>query len=87
MNKKNIKLGAKTIEVTNELLQKPSIKMKKNINRTKTVTTPNKYLTKKLKIKGNNKHKNYSISILENEVKKNIFNRVSTTTNIKLYDA
>ena len=86
MNKKNIKLGAKTIEVTNELLQKPSIKMKKNINRTKTVTTPNKYLTKKLKIKGNNKHKNYSISILENEVKKNIFNRVSTTTNIKLYD-
>ena len=86
MNKKNIKLGAKTIEVTNELLQKPSIKMKKDINRTKTVTTPNKYLTKKLKIKGNNKHKNYSISILENEVKKNIFNRVSTTTNIKLYD-
>ena len=86
MNKKNIKLGAKTIEVTNELLQKPSIKMKKNINRTKTVTTPNKYLTKKLKIKGNNKHKNYSISILENEVKENIFNRVSTTTNIKLYD-
>ena len=86
MNKKNIKLGAKTIEVTNELLQKPSIKMKKNINRTKTVTTPNKYLTKKLKIKGNNKHKNYSISILENEVKKNIFNRVSTTTNMKLYD-
>ena len=86
MNKKNIKLGAKTIEVTNELLQKPSIKMKKNINRTKTVTTPNKYLTKKLKIKGNNKHKNYSISILENEVKKNIFNRVSITTNMKLYD-
>ncbi len=86
MNKKNIKLGAKTIEVTNELLQKPSIKMKKDINRTKTVTTPNKYLTKKLKIKGNNNHKNYSISILENEVKKNIFNRVSTTTNMKLYD-
>jgi hypothetical protein len=29
MNKKNIKLGAKTIEVTNELLQKPSINLKK----------------------------------------------------------
>ena len=43
MNKKNIKLGAKTIEVTNDLLKKPSIKLKKNINRTKTVTTPNKY--------------------------------------------
>ena len=29
MNKKNIKLGAKTIEVTNDLLQKTSIKLKK----------------------------------------------------------
>ena len=81
MNKKNIKLGAKTIEVTNELLQKPSINLKKNINlnRTKTSTTPNKYLTRK--IKPNNRKKHYSITIFDNEIKKEKagFNRVSTS--------
>ena len=82
MNKKNIKLGAKTIEVTNELLQKPSINLKKNINfnlnRTKTATTPNRYLTKK--IKGNNRKKNYSITIMENEIKKAEINRAYTNS-------
>ena len=82
MNKKNIKLGAKTIEVTNELLQKPSINLKKNINfnlnRTKTATTPNKYLTKK--IKGNNRKKHYSITIMENEIKKAEINRAYTNS-------
>ena len=81
MNKKNIKLGAKTIEVTNELLQKPSINLKKNINlnRTKTSTTPNIYLTRK--IKPNNRKKHYSITIFDNEIKKEKagFNRVSTS--------
>jgi len=59
MNKRNIKLGAKTIEVANELLQKPSIKLKKNIKltRTNTAVTPNKYLISKNKGIKNNKIK------------------------------
>ena len=81
MNKKNIKLGVKTIEVTNELLQKPSINLKKqiNLNRTKTAITPNKYLTKTMK--GNNRKKHYSITIFDNEIKKEKagINRVSTS--------
>ena len=35
MNKKNIILGAKTIDIANELLQKPSINLKKSISRIK----------------------------------------------------
>ena len=85
MNKKNIKLGAKTIEVTNDLLKKPSIKLKKNINRTKTVTTPNKYLKKK--IKGNNEDKKYSTPFLESKNKKSNFKKENNdSNNIKSYD-
>jgi hypothetical protein len=85
MNKKNIKLGAKTIEVTNDLLQKPSIKLKKNMNRVKTVTTPNKYLTKK--IKGSNFDKKYSIPFLENKNKNSNFKKeINGTNNINAYD-
>ena len=56
MNKKNIKLGAKTIEVANELLQKPSIKLKKDLKHIRTnisniAFTPNKYTIKKKSIK------------------------------------
>lgn len=43
MNKKNIILGAKTIDIANELLQKPSINLKKSISRIKMAKTPNKY--------------------------------------------
>jgi hypothetical protein len=85
MNKKNIKLGARTIEVTNDLLQKPSIKLKKNMNRVKTVTTPNKYLTKK--IKGSNFDKKYSIPFLENKNKNSNFKKeINGTNNINAYD-
>ena len=38
------------------------------MNRVKTVTTPNKYLTKK--IRGSNDDKKYSIPFLENKNKK-----------------
>ena len=41
MNKKNIILGEKTIEVANDLLQKPSINLKKTKNQKKT-NTPSK---------------------------------------------
>ena len=85
MNKKNIQLGVKTIEVTNELLQKPSIKLKKKFNRTQSATTPNKYLIKK--IKGNNVIKKYSISFLENKNKKDNFKIVNSgINNIKAHD-
>ena len=90
MNKRNIKLGAKTIEVANDLLQKPSIKLKKNINisinfnRTKSSKTPNKYKIKK--VIGKNKLKKYSKTILENEIKNTEINRTKTNfNNIKLW--
>ena len=57
MNKRNIKLGEKTIEVTNDLLQKPSIKLKKDINininitRNKSSKVQNNYKIKKIKEK------------------------------------
>ena len=59
MNKKNIILGAKTIEVANDLLQKPSIKLKKPLTYKKNTTTPIKNaqkikLTKSYKITGKN---------------------------------
>ena len=57
MNKKNIILGARTIEVANDLLQKPSINLKKNLKSSKYVSTP---------IKKSDKHinltKSYKVS-------------------------
>ena len=44
MNKKNIILGAKTIDIANDLLQKPSINLKKTIS--KTNNTPIKKIQK-----------------------------------------
>ena len=96
MNKKNIILGAKTIDIANELLQKPSIKLKKNISRTKIAKTPNKYNAKKMKITKNNKQneknepntpsnahkwKKYSITIFDDEIKNARINRVNSINN------
>ena len=53
MNKKNIILGAKTIDIANELLQKPSINLKKNFSRIKMTKTPNKYNIYAKKVKNN----------------------------------
>ena len=90
MNKRNIKLGAKTIEVANELLQKPSIKLKKNIKltRTNTAVTPNKYLISKSKgikndkIKDKNESqtpsKSLTINIIKNENKNHVINKIFT---------
>ena len=90
MNKRNIKLGAKTIEVANELLQKPSIKLKKNIKltRTKTAVTPNKYLISKSKgiksdkIKDKNESytpsKSLTINIIKNGNKNHNINKIFT---------
>ena len=60
MNKKNIILGAKTIEVANDLLLKPSINLKKPLDHSKRMNTPtnkNKKLiklTKSCKIEDSN---------------------------------
>ena len=96
MNKKNIILGAKTIDIANELLQKPSINLKKNISRTKIAKTPNKYNAKKMKITKNNKQneknepntpsnahkwKKYSITIFDDEIKNARINRVNSINN------
>ena len=95
MNKKNIKLGVKTIEVTNELLQKPSIKLKKiiNLNRNKSVSIPKEYSIKKSNgnklekaneknesnTPSNLKMKKYSMTIGDNEIKKLHINGPNTT--------
>ena len=96
MNKKNIILGAKTIDIANELLQKPSINLKKSISRTKMTKTPNKFYAKKMRInkynKQNEKHepntpsnvhkwKKYSITIFDDEIKNARINRVNSINN------
>ena len=96
MNKKNIILGAKTIDIANELLQKPSINLKKNISRTKIAKTPNKFNAKKVKITKYNKQneknepntpsnahkwKKYSITIFDDEIKNARINRVNSINN------
>ena len=101
MNKKNIKLGVKTMEVTNELLQKPSIKLKKiiNLNRNKSVSIPKEYSIKKSNgnklekaneknesnTPSNLKMKKYSMTIGDNEIKKLHINGINTTYNNMKY--
>ena len=93
MNKKNIKLDAKTIEVANDLLQKPSINLKKPIVQ-KTVT-PIKKKIRKIKLIKNNKfneeesnkyingkYKKYSVNILDNNEPK--LNRLNTFNTSKI---
>ena len=89
MNKKNIILGAKTIEVANDLLLKPSINLKKPLDRP---STPNKKikkikLTKSCKIDESNSNngkfiQKYSVKVLDNhEIKKKKFDRSNTSNN------
>ena len=70
MNKKNAILGAKTIEVANDLLLKPSINLKKSLGYTKRISTPTK---KNNLIKLSKSHKikeNYTISPKNGKVTK-----------------
>ena len=50
MNKKNIILGARTVEVANDLLQKPSVNLKKNLRSSKNVFSPIKKNDNQIKI-------------------------------------
>ena len=63
MNKKNILLGARTIDIANDLLQKPSINLKKPLDQSKKTSTPTKKLNKMKLLKK-------SIRITEKEKKK-----------------
>ena len=67
MNKKNIMLGAKTIDMANDLLQKPSVKLKKPLRKSFKNSTPNKR-TNKIKLtksyKNHSRAVNYSNNIL-----------------------
>ena len=64
MNKKNVFWGARTIDYANELLQKPSIKLRKQLNNSKRHHTPTKS-AKRIKfvknVKTNEKNENHSI--------------------------
>ena len=64
MNKKNVFWGARTIDYANELLQKPSIKLRKQLNNFKRHHTPTKS-AKRIKfvknVKANDKKDNHSI--------------------------
>ena len=93
MNKKNIILGAKTIEVANDLLLKPSINLKKPLDRP---STPNKKikkikLTKSCKIDESNSNngkfiQKYSVKVLDNhEIKKKKFDRSNTNNNNQMF--
>ena len=90
MNKKNILLGARTIDIANDLLQKPSINLKKPIEHSKKTSTPTKKIKKMKLLKRTSKiyvkeHKYNSakgklkrISVFDNEVKKTKFLRFNT---------
>ena len=68
MNKKNFFWGARTIDYANELLQKPSIKLRKQLNNSKRHHTPTKS-AKRIKFVKNVKtgEKNENNSILKNK--------------------
>ena len=86
MNKKNIILGAKTIDIANDLLQKPSINLKKPL--TKKNNTPIKKI-KKIKLtkscRANEKEENHffkkdnkkSPNSINNEFNKQKLNRIN----------
>ena len=96
MNKKNILLGARTIDIANDLLQKPSINLKKPLDQSKKTSTPTKKLHKLKLLKKNSriiekeeknnsakgKHKKYSI--FDNDDKKPKIVRFNTITDKKI---
>ena len=71
MNKRNIILGAKTIDMANDLLQKPSVKLKKHLNKSYKFSTPNKKVKIKLTKSCKIHEKDYSNNILD-KYKKNV---------------
>ena len=91
MNKKNVFWGARTIDYANELLQKPSIKLRKQLDNSKRHHTPTKS-EKRIKfvkkLKTNDKSENHN-SILKNKILKKdnslIINN-NTKTKIEKYN-
>ena len=96
MNKKNVFWGARTIDYANELLQKPSIKLRKQLNNSKRHHTPTKS-AKRIKfvkkVKTNEKNENHSIlknkkskkdseTIIINNNNKTKIEKYNTTTKI-----
>ena len=86
MNKKNVFWGARTIDYANELLQKPSIKLRKQLNNSKRHHTPTKSEKKIKFVKASDKNENNSI--LKNKKSKKdsesiIINNNSKTKNEK----
>ena len=63
MNKKNVMLGAKTIDMANDILQKPSLNLKKSLHNPKKQTTPSK-TTRLCKLK-----KNLKLSVRDDNTK------------------
>ena len=98
MNKKNIMLGAKTIDMANDLLQKPSINLKKPRDKSFKNSTPNKKINKIKLTKSNKihsravnfsnnilgKYKKYSETIMENDINKTKTMKYNTISNNKI---
>ena len=91
MNKKNVILGARTIEVANDLLLKPSLNLKKNLKSPKNAYTPTKKndnkikLNKSYKITGknvpyffSNRKKSKILGFLENTESKRKMSKINT---------
>ena len=90
MNKKNVLLGARTVDIANDLLQKPSINLKKPIERSLKTSTPNKKFNKAKLLKRNSKiysaeqkcnsakERRKKISLFDNKVKRTKYLRFNT---------
>ena len=98
MNKKNVLLGARTVDIANDLLQKPSINLKKPIERSLKTSTPNKKFNKAKLLKRNSKiysgeqkfnsakEKHKKISLFDYKVKRTKFLRFNTFAEKKAAD-
>ena len=97
MNKKNVLLGARTVDIANDLLQKPSINLKKPIERPLKTSTPNKKFNKAKLLKRNSKYsgeqkfhsakeRHKKISLFDKKVKKTRYIRFNTFVDKKATD-
>ena len=98
MNKKNVLLGARTVDIANDLLQKPSINLKKPIERSLKTSTPNKKFNKAKLLKRNSKiysgeqkfnsakEKHKKISLFDYKVKRTKYLRFNTFAEKKAAD-
>ena len=82
MNKKNVFWGARTIDYANELLQKPSIKLRKQLNNSKRHHTPTKSEKKIKFVKASDKNENNSI--LKNKKSKKDSESIIINNNSKI---